>query len=62
MSEYAPEIGIDELTKSKADSYDNKRHDESIKAPGINYYAELLKRAGLTVLSVHGDSLRVKAN
>ncbi|MBD1938565.1 hypothetical protein [Microcoleus sp. FACHB-68] len=62
MSEYNPETGIYELTKSKADSYYNKPHDESIKAQGIDYYAELLKRAGLKVISVHEDSLRVKAN
>lgn len=61
MSEYDPQTGIYELTKSKADSYHHRPHDESIKAQGMDYYAELLKRAGFKVISVHEDFLRVKA-
>lgn len=61
MSGYDPSTGIYELTATKAEYYYRKPIDNTIQAKDMHYFAEVLKRAGLEVVSVHKNFLKVKA-
>jgi hypothetical protein len=61
MSGYNPSTGIYDLTATKAEYYHRKPIDNTIQTKGMHYFAEVLRRSGLEVVSVHKNFLQVKA-
>ena len=63
MSGYNQATGIFELTYTKAKYWHRKPVDPAIEVNPLTmeYYAEVLRRAGLDVLAVKGAFLRVRA-
>lgn len=59
MSGYNKKTGIFELTATKAEYWDRKPHESSIKLDGMDYYTELLRKNGLDVQNC-GSFLKVK--
>jgi hypothetical protein len=62
MSGYDPETGIYTLTHKKAQDYHHHSHDDPPPLESMSYYADLLKQAGLNIISVQSDFLQVKAS
>jgi hypothetical protein len=63
MSGLNRRTGYFELTQTKAQYWDRKPVDTSIPFPArsIEYYAEVLRKAGLRVVEVHGAFIEVDA-